>query len=110
MRRYADPTRRIGWHRCGARRNLPLPDHVVSWRGPDGTETGYPCFASGEFRRDLSGVAVWAAGSLQRVARQGRPIASEVSLASGLGDDADVGLRRLPAFRIDLLGLFVRHR
>src|SRR3954453_7404819 len=28
---------------------------------------------------------------------------SEVSLASGLGDDADVGLRGRPALRIDLL-------
>src|SRR5215213_5131305 len=35
--------------------------------------------------------------------------ASAVSLASGLRHDADVGLRRLPALRIELLGLFVRH-
>src|SRR3954462_788640 len=36
--------------------------------------------------------------------------ASAVSLASGLRHDADVGLGRRPALRIELLGLLVRHR
>src|SRR3954465_14075188 len=36
--------------------------------------------------------------------------ASAVSLASGLRHDADVGLRRLPALRVDLFRFLVRHR
>src|SRR5829696_3383567 len=53
-------------------------------------------------------VAVWAAVSVRRALQ--RHNASEVSLLSGLWNDANIRLRCLPALRIELLSLFVRHR
>src|SRR3954451_10087216 len=116
MRRYLDRTQRTGRHRCGARRNPPLPAHVVPWRGPNKTEASGPSFTPRGWGKepDVSTSEISTSGGLGCEAAATRSLAvasdaSAVSLASGLRHDADVGLRRLPALRIELLGFLVRH-
>src|SRR3954470_4985016 len=117
MHRYLDRTQRTGWHRCGARRNLPLPAYVVPWRGPNRTEASCPSFPPSGCRaksptppRTRSAqVTVWALVSPPRAAWQWRPMFPRLA-SPRLRHDADVGLRSRPALRVDLLGLFVRHR
>src|SRR3954462_2144196 len=54
-------------------------------------------------------VTVWALVSPPRAAWQWRPMFPRLA-SPRLRHDADVGLRSRPALRVDLLGLFVRHR